>query len=201
MPSILVFILCSCFLTHPPKRESVILVEPSFYHRSISTLIAGAKSTVITPAWIDPSDSTHVELLEPSWKTTNPAFMNRFVEQGRETLSKHLALLHPRLLRDEHQVIQVAIIESSDPLTASTILAPEFGQQFAMIFGPEILIIIPSENRIYIFSKLASSINLIAPAIRDDYKLSSNPVSLEIFELDYKFGEQKIHTVGSLDPI
>lgn len=121
--------------------------------------------------------------------------MTDFVHEGRQTLSEKLPTLHPRFLRDEHDVIQVAIIESNAPLTASMILAPEFAQQFVMTFGPELLIAIPSANRIYIFSKLASSLDKIAPAILEDYKLSSSPVSVEIFEL----GKGQLRAIGSLD--
>ncbi|KAB2642663.1 MAG: hypothetical protein DVB29_07115 [Verrucomicrobia bacterium] len=182
------------------KKETILLLEPSFLHHPISTLIPGAKKTVITAAWVEKKSST-ISFLEPSWNTTRNAFMNRFVQGGRQTLSEHLSSLHPRLLRDEHQVIQVAIIDAEDPLTASTILAPDFGQQFMMLFGPEMLIAVPSANRIYIFSKLASSIEMIAPAIRDDYKLSINPVSLEIFELDFKHGQGNLHAIGSLEAL
>jgi hypothetical protein len=183
------------------KRNPVLLIEPSFYHHPISTLIPGARKTVITAAWMDRSSETSFKFLEPSWKTTKRSFMNRFIQEAHQTLSEQLSSIHPRLLRDEHEVIQVAMIESEHPLTASTILAPEFGQQFVMIFGPEMLIAIPSAHRIYIFSKLASSINEIAPAIRDDYTLANNPVSLEIFELDFKHGQGTLHAVGSLEPL
>ncbi|MFZ4116805.1 MAG: hypothetical protein ACOYK6_08835 [Chthoniobacterales bacterium] len=200
----------------PATREPVLLIEPSFYHHPIESLIPGAKKTVIAAAWVDQTENlssmstetAHTdsqkatfEFLEPSWKTTQRSFMSRFVQEGRQTLSERLSLLHPRLLRDEHQVIQVAIIDSDDPLTASTILAPNFGQQFMMIFGPEMLIAIPSATRIYVFSKLASSLDALAPAIRDDYKLSSSPISLEIFELDFKLGEGGLRAVGSLESL
>ena len=198
---VLTLALCSNSLAHAVEDKPILLIEPSFHHRSISTLIPGAKRTVITPAWIDDHDATDFHFLEPNWQTTQPSFINHFIQQGRERLSERLALLRPRLLRDEHQVIQVAMIESNDTLTASTILAPEFGQQFVMIFGPEMLIAIPSANRIYIFSKLASAINLIAPIIRDEYKLANDPVSLEVFELDFRLGEGHLHAVGSLDSL
>ncbi|MDH4470614.1 MAG: hypothetical protein QE493_06585 [Verrucomicrobiae bacterium] len=192
--------IASLLHADPIKKQPILLLEPSFLHHPISTLIPGAKKTVITAAWVEKKSST-ISFLEPSWNTTRNAFMNRFVQGGRQTLSEHLSSLHPRLLRDEHQVIQVAIIDAEDPLTASTILAPDFGQQFMMLFGPEMLIAVPSANRIYIFSKLASSIDMIAPAIRDDYKLSINPVSLEIFELDFKHGQGNLHAIGSLEAL
>ncbi len=198
---VLTLALCSNSRADATQDKPILLIEPSFHHRSISTLIPGAKRTVITPAWIDDHDATDFHFLEPNWQTTQPSFINHFIQQGRERLSERLALLRPRLLRDEHQVIQVAMIESNDTLTASTILAPEFGQQFVMIFGPEMLIAIPSANRIYIFSKLASAINLIAPIIRDEYKLANDPVSLEVFELDFRLGEGHLHAVGSLDSL
>ncbi len=202
-PLFFFFFAIAALLHADPSEETkkpVLLLEPSFYHHPIATLIPGAKKTVVTAAWVE-KKSTTISFLEPGWNTTRSAFMSRFVQEGRETLSERLSLLRPRFLRDEHQVIQVAIIESDDPLTASTILAPNFAQQFVKIFGPELLLMIPTANLIYVFSKLASSINSLAPAIRDDYKLSSSTVSLEIFELDFKLGEGRLRAIGSVDSL
>ena len=179
------------------ESQPVLLILPSFLHSPISTTIPGAQRTVITAALMKENVGKEptITYLEPSWKTTQRSFMKRFIEKGCSTLSATLATLHPRFLRDEHQVIQVAIIESPNPITASTVLAPEFMQQFSNIFGPEFLIAIPTANRIYVFSKLLSPLDTLAPTIRDDYKLSSSPLTTEIFEVNHG----TLHAVGALD--
>ena len=180
---------------NPP--QPVLLLEPSFFHAPISDLIPGAERTVIVPALMKEEEGkpATISFLQPSWQTSRHPFMKRFIEKARGTLSETLTTLHPKFLRDEHQVIQVAIIESSNPITASTILAPNFTEQFVSIFGPEFLIAVPTANRIYVFSKLASPLNTLAPMIRDDYRLSASPLSTEIFELSHG----QLRAVGSLD--
>ncbi|MFI0347622.1 MAG: hypothetical protein ACH346_02450 [Chthoniobacterales bacterium] len=175
----------------------LLLIEPSFTRPEISQLISGAQRTIIVAGLMDKNASGEitVSFLHPSWESTKQKKMTRFVKEARSNLSQVLATLHPRFIRDEHHVIQVAILESSNPITASTILAPDFPEQFVNIFGPDLLIAIPSAHRIYVFSKLASPLNDIASTIRDDYQISSAPLSTEIFQLSH--GE--LRAVGSLD--
>ena len=179
------------------EKIPVLLLEPSFLHLPLSCLISGAQRTVIVPGFLKKNKSgiETISFLEPGWKTLRQEPMDHFVETACKNLSQRLTQLHPKFLRDEHQVIQVATIESADPITASIILAPNFAEQFIPIFGTEFLIAIPSANHIYIFSKLVSPIEKIATAIRDDYHLSLSPVSTEIFEL----GHGELRAIGSLD--
>ncbi len=195
--SIIFFSILSASCYSEKINEPVLILEPSFLQPPISKLVPGAHHTVIVPAFIENKNSepAHISLLEPSWKTTRLSWMDHFLEQARKTLSKRLMGLHPRFLRDKNEVIQVAIIESEDPLAASTILAPDFAEQFIPIFGSKFLIAIPTTHRIYIFSKLVSPLASISATIRDDYKLSLSPLSLEIFEL----GNGELHAIGSLD--
>ena len=185
------------FANESAKDLPVLLIEPSFARPEISQLISGAQRTMIAAGTMNKNASGEqtVSFLQTSWKTASQKEMNHFVKEARSNLSKVLATLHPSFVRDEHQVIQVAILESDNPLTASTILAPDFPEQFINIFGPDLLIAIPSTHRLYIFSKLVSPVNDIAPTIREDYQLSSSPVSTEIFQLSH--GE--LRAIGSLD--
>lgn len=192
-----IFSLSAAETTMNDKKIPVLLVEPSFEHPPIATSIPGAQRTVIAAGFIqdDAEGKPTTSFLKPSWKTTRSSEMNDFVKAARSKLSVTLATLHPSFLRDENQVIQVAILESTNPLTASTILAPDFSERFINIFGPELHIAIPSTHRVYIFSKLASPLKNIAQAIRDDYKFASEPLTTEIFEL----GHGRLRTIGSLD--
>lgn len=179
------------------EKIPILLVEPSFLHASLQQKITGAERTAIVPAWLVKKNNgeENVTLLEPGSQTLSEKKMEHFVEQARANLSAELAKLSPKFLRDEHGVIQVALLESSQPTTASTILAPDFATHFTTIFGPNLLIAIPSSNRIYIFSKLLPPMNSIAPEIRDDYKLSLTPISTEFFELS----QGQLRAVGSFD--
>lgn len=179
------------------EKAPILLVEPSFLHAPLSAKVAGAERTVIIPGWLVKKKHKEetVSFLEPSFQTLSEKKMDDFVKQARTHLSTELANISPRWLRDEHGVIQVALLESSQPTTASTILAPDFAVRFTPIFGPDLLIAIPSSNRVYVFSKLISPLSKIAPTIRDDYKLSLTPVSTEFFELSHG----QLRAIGSLD--
>jgi len=194
------FLLASFFVSPIFAREEkipILLVEPSFLHAPLSQKITGAERTVIVPAWLIKKNNGEetVRFLEPGYNTLSEKKMEHFVKQARTNLSAELAQLSPKWIRDEHNVIQVALLESPQPITASTILAPDFAIHFTTVFGPDLLIAIPSANRLYVFSKLVSPLNKIAPTIRDDYKLSLAPVSTEFFELSHG----QLRAAGSLD--
>lgn len=193
----ILFLFFSLTIFASEEKVPILLVEPSFLHEPLSASILGAKRTVILPGWLTKKDHGEqtVTFLKPGYQTLSEKKMRAFVKQARTNLSEELSKLSPKLLRDEHQVIQVALLESPQPITASTILAPDFAAHFTPIFGPDLLIAIPSSNRVYIFSKLISPLNKIAPIIRDDYKLSLTPVSTEFFELSHG----QLRAIGSLD--
>lgn len=195
--SIFIFATSSLHAYEKEKKVPILLLQPAFMHPPICDPIPGAKRTVITAAYLERNSLgvPTTSFLKPSWQTFRKSSMCDFVKRAKKNLSQNLITLHPQFLRDENEVIQTAIIDSANPITASTILSPEFSKQFTPIFGPELLIAIPSANRIYIFSKLASPLENIASAIRDDYKISSYPLSTEIFEL----GKGRLHAIGSID--
>jgi len=118
-----------------------------------------------------------------------------FLQQTRERAILQLATLNPLLVRDRHQVIQMAVITTEDPATASCILAPGFLQRFSALFGPELIVAIPARNKIYVFPKLANRIADAREMIRDDYLISPMPVSTELFELSKK----GIRAIGDCD--
>ncbi len=194
--SFFLFFSLTLFAAHEEKVP-ILLVEPTFLHVALQQNIAGAERTAIVPAWLTKkaNGKETVTFLEPGYKTLSEKKMKCFVEQARANLSAELAKLSPKFLRDEYGVIQVALLDSPQAITASTILAPDFAARFTTVFGPDLLIAIPSSNRIYIFSKLLPPINSIASKIRDDYKLSLSPVSTELFELSHG----KLRAIGSFD--
>lgn len=200
-PFLLFSFLCAFFYISPifahEEKAPILLVEPSFLHTPLSAKIRGAERTVIVPAWLTKKNNGEevVTFLEPGYDTLSKKKMASFIARARSNLSAELARLSPKWIRDEHGVIQVAVLESPNPITASTILAPDFATHFTMIFGPDLLIALPSANRIYIFSKLISPLNKIASPIRDEYKLSLSPVSTEFFELSHG----QLRAAGSLD--
>ena len=90
----------------------------------------------------------------------------------------------------------MAVITGDDPLICSCILTPGFLNRFSALFGPELIVAVPTRNKVYIFPKLANRLPDMTQNIRDDYLISAMPVSTELFEISKK----GIRAVGNVDP-
>ncbi len=175
------------------KGDPSLLIVPSFERPSISRYLPLSKRTLLAPAFVTKSgEITFVRGRE--FQTSEQ--WDRFVKAARERQALQLATIDPQMIRDNHGVIQMAVIVSENPTTASCIMQPGFLQYFSAIFGPELLIAIPTRNKICIFPKLANHLPLMRDAIRDDYLISPMPASTEIFELS----KNGLRAVGSLNP-
>lgn len=175
------------------QGEPALLILPSFHHPAISRYLPGAKRTLITTAVV--SKSGEITYLKADTFST-PEEWDHFIQDARETLMLQLATLNPTMVRDEHGVIQMAVVSSDTPITASLILLPGFLNHFSAIFGPELLIVIPAQNKICVFPNLANHLPQMISAIRDDSIISSMPASTEIFELN----RHGLQAVGIIDP-
>lgn len=175
------------------KGDPSLLIVPSFERPSVSRYLPLSKRTLLAPAFVTKSgEITFVGQKE----FQTPEQWDRFVKAARERQALALATIDPQMIRDNHGVIQMAVIVSDNPMTASCIVQPGFLQHFKDIFGPELLIAIPTRNKICIFPKLANHLPLMRDAIRDDYLISPMQASTEIFELS----QSGLRAVGSLNP-
>jgi len=171
----------------------VLAIGPSFLRPPVYRFLYGSKRTILYPALLDKQG----ELKPLDGKAfRQPEDWDRLIRDAQERASLQLVTLDPEMIRDAHGVIQMAVVTSKTPATASFILSPEFLDHFSAIFGPEILISLPTQNKICIFPRLANHLAEMSGAIRDEYLLSSIPASTEIFELSSK----GIRAVGSIDP-
>jgi len=183
--------ICSVKASEEPTPG--LLFGGSFERPPVSRFLPGSKKTLLFPATIDQVNRFH-PLTSPG--TLFSADWDHYLKQAQERSSLLLATLNPAMIRDSRGVIQMAVISTDNPLTASCILLPGFLKRFSAIFGPELIIAIPARNKIYIFPKLANQLQAMAGTIRDDYLISPQPVSTELFELS----EKGIRTIGNIDP-
>jgi hypothetical protein len=183
----------SPLLAESQEGDPALLIAPSFEHPAVSRYLPGAKRTILTPALL--TKSGKITLLDENALQT-PKEWDYFVKQATERSRLQLATLEPTMVRDEHGIIQMAVITTETPMTASAILLPGFLEHFSAIFGPELLITIPTQNKICVFPKLANHLPQMRGAIRDEYIISAMPASTEIFELT----RAGLHAVGSFDP-
>jgi len=164
-----------------------------FERPQIHCFLPGSKRTLLFPARV----SRHSEVTPlGSDARMSPEAWDLFLKESREDTSLLMATLNPLMVRDSHQVIQAAVMSSDDSRLASCILNPGFLRRFSAIFGPELIVAIPSRTKIYVFPKLANRLPEMIQAIHDDYLISPQPVSTELFELSKK----GVRAIGTVDP-
>jgi hypothetical protein len=167
-----------------------LLIEPTFMHYEASWPIDGAERTVLVPARYVNGE---VLPLKSEDIVTLGATRDRILASAPKAASEVLATLTPRFIRDENNVIQCAVLESTSPLTASTVLAPEFASLFRETLGPDILLAIPNRFRIFVFANGTPAFHRFSDIVIAEYDSSSYPVSKELFTLR----KAKLRAVGS----
>ena len=193
---VLVFLGASYRLQGSDEKETEALLFGGYFERPpIHRFLPSSKRTLLFPARV--SRLREVTPLMSDVGRTQKAW-DCFLKESREDTSLLMATLNPLMVRDSHQVIQAAVMSSDDPRLASCILNPGFLRRFSAIFGPELIVAIPSRTKIYVFPKLANRLPEMIQAIHDDYLISPQPVSTELFELSKK-GMRAIGTVDTDD--
>lgn len=174
----LFFLTSSLSHTEEKKLHWRLLIEPSFAYPPIAWPIAGARQTVIVPAYV-----VHGIPVYLTPEKQHGLSRQQIEESALKNASQTLAKLQPKFLRDEQGVILYAVLESDQPWTASSVLAPEFEKLFADIMGSDFLIAIPNRFRVYVFPRLFAPMARIAEDIAIDFRANAYPVTKEVFTL------------------
>ena len=156
----------------------VLALEPSFMDHKMRRPIDGSQRTTLAIARVVDGE---IEPLTREQKKSVHMTFEQIRAEALKTASSTLARMKPEFLRDKNGVIRHAAIESSDPLTASCVLAPEFGETFRDTLGPDLLVAIPTRNQVLVFSKQDDAHLRLAETIIGNYLSSNEPVSREIF--------------------
>jgi len=156
----------------------ILAVEPSFMDHKMRRPIEGSQRTTLAIARVVDGE---IEPLTREQKKTVHMTFEQIRAEAMKTASSTLARMKPEFLRDKNGVIRHAAIESPDPLTASCVLAPEFGETFRSTLGPDLLVAIPTRKQILVFSKQDDTHLRLAETIIGNYLSSNQPVSREIF--------------------
>jgi len=143
--------------------------------------ITGSERTIL--AIVRVSDGEIAPLTREEKKHVHMTF-GEIEREARKTASSVLAGLHPDFVRDKNGVIDYAALESADPLTASCVLAPEFGEMFRATLGPDLLVAMPNRNLVLVFSRQDTEFQRLSEFIISSYLSSNYPVSREIFSLE-----------------
>ena len=157
------------------------MVEPSFTDYKMRRPIEGSKRTILAIVRI--VDGEIHPLTREEKKSVNMTF-EQIDEEAHQTASAVFSHLTPKFVRDKKKVIQYAVIQSDDPLTASCVLAPEFGAKFASTLGPDLLVAMPNRYQVLVFCKQDLQYQRHLEGIVAGYLESNYPVSREIFALE-----------------
>ena len=164
------------------KQKYVLLIEPRGMRSAVSMIIPGARNTVYSAGYEGSLGVSHYKaeefrrIFKSDWK--------QFRERALKDSAKHLKRLKPVMVRNSDNIIEYGLIQSEDPLTASTILLPQFREKFKDVFGSELLVLVPNRSTILVFSDSDNNLNKYKETVIKMYKDSIYPVSREIFRLN-----------------
>ena len=175
-----VFLLASAAQALADSRW-VLMVEPSFMDYKMRRPIAGSNRTIL--AIVRVVDGEIQPLTREEKKSVNMTF-EQIEADAQKTASAVLSHLTPRFARDKKNVIQYAVLESDNPLTASCVLAPDFASKFASTLGPDLLVAMPNRYKVLVFCRQDIQFQRHFEDIVAGYLDSTYPVSREIFALE-----------------
>ena len=170
-----------------------MLLGGSFERPPVHRFLPSSRRTLLYPARVDESGFVH-PLSETLWGNSHR--WERLVNDSLERASLLLSTTEPLLVRDSKGVLQMAVLSSDSPLLATGILTKGFLNRFSALFGPELLVAVPTRNKVYVFPKLCNRLPEASAAVRDDHIISPCPVSTEIFEVSGK----GVKAVGTVEP-
>ncbi len=143
--------------------------------------IAGSDRTILAVARISGGE---IEPVTREQKREVPITFEQVEADSGKLLSETLARLTPNFVRDKKGVIEYAELVSEDPLTASTVLAPEFAAKFRDTIGPDLVVAMPNRFQVYVFSRQDTIFQQMGEAVINGYLSSNYPVSREAFLLE-----------------
>jgi len=177
----------------PVTADWRITPEPSFERPPVSSPIEGSRRTLLAIARLDGDDLHYMTRQEQLALAVD---VRELQGTAREAAEKELKAIEPQFVRDPKGVVLFALLDSDRPVVASTVLAPSFGDLFEPTFGPDLIVAIPSRNRVYVFPKLAGIYDRMSDYVRADYDGAIYPVSTELFSLK----DGKLKTIGRFGP-
>jgi hypothetical protein len=160
------------------QDQWLLAPEPSFMDHKMRRPIEGSQRTILAIARV--ADGQIEPLTREQKKGVHMTF-DQIRDEAVKTASATLARMKPEIFRDKNGVIRHAAIESSDPLTASCVLAPEFGKTFRDTLGPDLLVAMPTRYQVLVFSRQDDAHLRFSETIIGNYLSSNYPVSREIF--------------------
>ena len=165
----------------PEEKNWRVLIEPAFMKPPVSFAIPKAERTLLVPGYVN-GEGDVVYFTRGQWSALKIEWAD-FFDKARANAAGELAKLKPELVRDKRKVVEYAVLQSENPLTAGVVFAPGFLKQFEDVFGAKLVVVIPNRYTVFVFPKLAGTWQQYGPMVRDAYLAAPHRVSIEVFEL------------------
>ena len=165
-----------CFGQAPEQWH--VLIEPKFLRPEVSSPIPSAERTVLVAGYLVGDEPVY--FTKKQFDGLNVTF-EKFMEKSLANATSKK--VKAEFVRNSKKVIEYVKLSSDSPLTATSVLSPDFLKTFADILGPKILVAIPNRYTIYAFPSLTTDYKDYAPMILNAYRESAHPVSMEVFEV------------------
>ena len=179
-------------LTGANADEWFLLPEPKFMGHGVTFPIDGAKATVLVPAKLGELGVEFVTVTGWTAAALNEEGVRKVTRAFASEWFRHVK---PEYIRNRKKVIEYAVIRSDKLPVAATVFAPEFWKEFADVFGPKMIVVIPNRQTVFVFPGLATDYAEYAPFIFQAWRGPAAKVSLEVFELS----ERGLKAVGRLE--
>lgn len=167
------------------------MVEPSFMDYKVRERVEGSERTILALVVVKDGEIFGAEGGHPGTLTMASKEISK---EAARTAKEVFESLQPNYVRDKNGVIKYAALESTNPLTASAVLAPGFAERFAATLGPDLLVALPNRFQILVFSRQDQAFQQMGEFIISGYLSSNYPVSREIFALN----KGKLQSLGVL---
>ena len=167
------------------------MVEPSFMDYKVRRKIDGSERTILALVRVKDGE---IYAAEGGHDRVMNMASKQIDAEALETATGIFAQIKPQFVRDKNGVIQYAVNESANPLTASCVLAPGFAGKFADTLGPDLLVALPNRTQLLVFSRQDQAFAKMSEYIISGYLGSNYPVSREIFSLE----NGKLRSLGVL---
>lgn len=175
----------------PVKLEPIcITLEPAVLKTATSHPMPGAKATVLCPAR-EASDG--LKLLTAEEFAAVGKDWNAFLAEAKIAAARHLATLTPELKKNDHGIVEYAILRSERHLTAGVILCPEFRALFKEALGTDLVVMAPDRFHVFVFPRRTGDFQQAGETVAEIYNESVYPASNEAFEIN----DDGIRAIGS----
>jgi len=169
-----------------------LLPDARAMHPPVAQPIPGSERANLAAVKLDNGEVSYLsKQAVAQLEAANPNFQ----KLAEITATQLLETLKPQVIRDKSKVVECAVFQSESPLTAAVVLAPKFLEKYEPLFGPEVLVAMPTRFEVYVFPKIANRISKYTPDILADFRAAAYPVSPEVFEI----GPNGIRAVSLLD--